>query len=69
MTAGFHSPGADREMRRQIGLGDERKPWTGIIIRLLGGESRETDLNYSGSCQLGWRSDSLLKPSSSSCHH
>lgn len=45
MTAGFHSLGADREIMSQIGLGYEMKPWKGIIIRLLSGESRERDLN------------------------
>lgn len=45
MTAGFHSLGADRKIMSQIGLGYEMKPWKGIIIRLLGGESRERDLN------------------------
>lgn len=67
MTAGFHSIGADRELMSQIGLGYEMKPWKGVI-RLLCGESRGRDLNESGTCQLGWHSDRLLK-SSSSCHH
>lgn len=48
MTAGFHSPGTDRATVSQIGFGCEMKPWTGMIIRLLGGQSRERDLNYSG---------------------
>lgn len=45
MTAGFHSPGADRKKMSQIGLGYEMKPWTGIIVRLLHGESSEGGLN------------------------
>lgn len=45
MIAGFHSLGADREIMSQIGLGYEMKPWKGIIISLLSGESRERDLN------------------------
>lgn len=64
----FHSPGADREMVSQIGFGCEMKLCTGIIIRLLGRQSRERNLNDSGNWQLVWHSNSLLK-SSSSCHH
>lgn len=45
MTAGFHSVGADREIMSQIGLGYERKPWKGTIIRVLGGENSGRDLN------------------------